>query len=410
MAQIGIGTVTPEGALDIHSVNGGVLFPRLNIIDLTNSSPVSNPKGGNLANGTLIWNNTLDNTKTILPGIHYWNNNKWNRLSIEINNFKFSQTTNQVPYLSGNNCGELQLAANNPYTHFSNNKIVTIGLNVSNVSGVICNMNIEIKLKHILFRDVSLYLMSPNGKVLKLTTGNGNLTANTQVPPYSQNFTKVIVNFSDDASTNITSFDGNYNRANADYVFKYKPEGTLENNVLNSTDFMPANVTKFQDFNETSPNGMWRLYIKDINITNLENYNLYVEDVKLNIATYPGKLPDNFVLLNEKLINSSDSNYIVAQAEYNAHATSNVIQTVITRSVQPTTNTTITSFPSDLTILSSGTNSTYNSIRWTAVSNRNIDANIMPNTNYYYQLWRKAEVIAPIAQNENYTFVLNTEY
>lgn len=47
-AQIGIGTVTPEGALDIRSTKHGVLLPRVNLSNLNNQSPITNPKGANL--------------------------------------------------------------------------------------------------------------------------------------------------------------------------------------------------------------------------------------------------------------------------------------------------------------------------------------------------------------------------
>lgn len=409
IAQVGIGTTTPEGALDVFSSNTGVIFPRINLTDLFIQAPVINPNGGNIANGTLIWNNSIDATKNMSQGLHYWNNNKWNKLVVEADNFSYSQTSNAVPYLNGNSCGTIQLASNNPYTHLSKSKIVPIGLNVSDLPGVICNMNIEIKLRNQNFIEVSMYLMSPGGKVLKLTTGNGNVAANIALP--NINYTNVIINFSDQASANITSFDGKYNRDNPDHVFYFKPEGTLENSGISIYDFMPANITKFSDFNDTNPNGMWRLYVKDIADSGLlDNMHLYVEDVKLNISTYPGKIPDNFVLLSEKLINSSDANYIVAQAEYNALATSNIIQTVITRRKTPIQSSSLTSFPNDVEILSSGTNSTYNSIRWTAVSNKNVNNNLTSDTDYYYQLWRKAEVITPTAQNENYTFILKTEY
>jgi len=411
MAQIGLGTVNPEGALDIFSSNKGVVFPRINLTDLNTQSPVINPNGGNIIDGTLIWNNTLDQTKTITPGLHFWNNSKWNKFAIENDNFSYDQTSNVVPYLSGNNCGALQLASNNPFTHLSKSKIVPIGLNVSDLPGVICNMNIEIKLRNRNFNEVSMYLMSPGGKVLKLTSGNGNIGANG-LPgvniPSGNNFTTVIINFNDLATTDITNFDGKYNRTDPNIVFSFRPEGNLDNNIL--YDFMPANIKTFADFNDTNPNGMWRLYVKDIIDSGiLDDVHLNVEDVKLNISTYPGKLPDNFVLLNETMINSADANYIVAEAEYNAQATSNIIQTVITRSLTPIQVTT-TSNLSNVTILSSGTNSTYNSIRWTAVSNKDVNSNLTTNTDYYYQLWRKAEVITPANLNENYTFILKTEY
>ena len=238
--------------------------------------------------------------------------------------------------------------------------------------------------------------MSPSGKVLKLTTNNGSLAGGPGISGNNYDIT-----FTDAATQNITSYNDNCSSC---LTGSYKPEGTLDNYIQGIYDFMPATVSSFSSFFEDNPNGTWKLFVKDVHLGD----KVTVTNIKLNLSTYGGVMPSNFELLSEKAINSGDANYIVAHSNYNANATSNVIQTVITRTTAPVGITSTNTLPG--TILSSGSNSTYNSVRWTAVSNNDINGNLTPFTTYYYQLWRKAAVISPKAQNENYSFILKTEY
>lgn len=395
-SQVGIGTTTPAGALDIVSSDGGVLFPRVTLTDISLQAPVTNPQGGNLVDGTIVWNTTLNNSKNLTPGLYYWGTLKWNKIAIESNTFVFDKTSNQVPYIDGNICTPLSVAREHSNSFQSEDNIVTIDLPVTSLVGVICNASLQIKLNHKYFNQVSLYLMSPSGKVLKLTTGNGAALGGPGVSGNTYDIT-----FTDNATQNITTYNDNCGSC---LTGIYKPEGTLDNYIQGIYDFMPATVSSFSSFFEDNPNGIWKLYVKDVHLGD----KLTVNNIKLNLSTYGGQMPNNFELLTEKAINSGDANYIVAQSNYNANATSNVIQTVITRTTSPVGLTSSNTLPG--TILSSGSNSTYNSVRWTAVSNNDINGNLIPFTTYYYQLWRKAAVISPKAQNENYSFILKTEY
>jgi hypothetical protein len=49
-AQVGIGTTTPAGALDIVSTTSGLVMPRV-----ANTSVVVNPNGGAIENGTMVY-------------------------------------------------------------------------------------------------------------------------------------------------------------------------------------------------------------------------------------------------------------------------------------------------------------------------------------------------------------------
>jgi uncharacterized protein (TIGR02145 family) len=50
IAQVGVGTTTPAGALDIVSTSSGIVLPRV-----ANSSVVVNPNGGAIENGTMVY-------------------------------------------------------------------------------------------------------------------------------------------------------------------------------------------------------------------------------------------------------------------------------------------------------------------------------------------------------------------
>lgn len=72
-AQVGIGTTTPEGALDISSANGGLVIPRANLLSINDVTTVANPQGGNPARGTVIY----DMGANIQEGFYYYNGTVW---------------------------------------------------------------------------------------------------------------------------------------------------------------------------------------------------------------------------------------------------------------------------------------------------------------------------------------------
>ncbi len=73
-AQIGIGTSTPEGILDIDSNIYGVVYPSVALTATNVEAPVVNPRGGGLAVGTTVYNTntTSTGTKDVEPGIFSW--------------------------------------------------------------------------------------------------------------------------------------------------------------------------------------------------------------------------------------------------------------------------------------------------------------------------------------------------
>ena len=79
-AQVGIGTTTPEAALDVDSSSNGILIPRVALTDISDATTVVNPRGGSaLAESTLVYN---DGTGGLTPaGYYYWQNSQWNQLA-----------------------------------------------------------------------------------------------------------------------------------------------------------------------------------------------------------------------------------------------------------------------------------------------------------------------------------------
>lgn len=79
--QIGIGTNTPEGALDINSTTSGVVYP---IVSLTSAAveTISNPNPANAPNlelGTTVYNSSTVSlgANSVYPGIYVWNGSSW---------------------------------------------------------------------------------------------------------------------------------------------------------------------------------------------------------------------------------------------------------------------------------------------------------------------------------------------
>lgn len=78
-SQVGIGTTNPEAELDIISTNHGVIFPRLSLTARNVALPVTNPQGGSLAEGTLVYNTATNGPSpfTVSPGYYFWDGVQW---------------------------------------------------------------------------------------------------------------------------------------------------------------------------------------------------------------------------------------------------------------------------------------------------------------------------------------------
>ncbi|MBD3583126.1 hypothetical protein [Flavobacterium selenitireducens] len=77
LAQVGIGTVSPNGALDITSSNDGLLVPRV-ALAATNIATVTTPTVSELVYNT---STSAAGPNQVTPGYYYWNGSIWVRLA-----------------------------------------------------------------------------------------------------------------------------------------------------------------------------------------------------------------------------------------------------------------------------------------------------------------------------------------
>lgn len=78
-AQVGLGTTTPQGALDINSTTTGLIPPRVALTSTIVEAPVINPQGGSIVAGTTVWNTATTGTSpnNVAPGLYFWNGTRW---------------------------------------------------------------------------------------------------------------------------------------------------------------------------------------------------------------------------------------------------------------------------------------------------------------------------------------------
>lgn len=78
-AQVGIGTTTPRGALDISSSTNGFIPPQVALTSVNVAAPIVNPQGGILASGTIVYNTAIagSSPNNVTPGYYFWNGTVW---------------------------------------------------------------------------------------------------------------------------------------------------------------------------------------------------------------------------------------------------------------------------------------------------------------------------------------------
>lgn len=79
-AQVGVGTTTPNGALDVTSTTNGFVPPRVALTATNVGAPIVNPNGGgNPIAGTVVYNTATAGTSpnNVAPGLYYWNGTRW---------------------------------------------------------------------------------------------------------------------------------------------------------------------------------------------------------------------------------------------------------------------------------------------------------------------------------------------
>jgi len=86
MGQVGIGTFTPEGVLDVNSDTGnkyGLVLPRVELVRTDRATPVVDPNtGAAIASqhvGTVVYNTktTSNGRLSVYPGVYMWDGEEW---------------------------------------------------------------------------------------------------------------------------------------------------------------------------------------------------------------------------------------------------------------------------------------------------------------------------------------------
>lgn len=379
VAQTGVNITNPRAALDVSSTNAGLIPPAINIQNLTNPTTI-NPQGGTLVNGTIVYS-----TNTTNQGLFYWATNQWVKFQDGIKDMSTTQTvsanTSSHSITKLGPCGTL-----NPVKTDTNVESFDIGtiyryFDISGLLGKVCNVSINIKLKHTWPQEIDMYLKSPDGRVLELCTDNG--------PSGRVTIFNFDVTFADTGASNITTWTFNGNISGT-----YKPEGSL------TSDGETPNITTFAGFVGAEPNGRWTLVLRDdvgIDIFDYLSATLYISSNT--------EIPLDYKLVAQKNINSLTGKNVMAMSTYQAIAESKGLQTVLTRTTANQTATTVSTLPGSILSVS---NVTTQENKWANLKNQALEESLTDNTNYYYQLWVKGAPTAPTTNNEQFSFNVST--
>jgi hypothetical protein len=75
-SQVGIGTTTPRGAVDIFSTTQGFVLPKVSLTSTIIQTAI-NPQGGIIPAGTLVYNDVSSGigSTAVSPGMYYSSRN-----------------------------------------------------------------------------------------------------------------------------------------------------------------------------------------------------------------------------------------------------------------------------------------------------------------------------------------------
>jgi len=109
-AQVGIGTTTPRGALEIYSSTNGFVTPRVALSSVTESAPVVNPQTAEAPlTGTIVYNTATAGTSPneVSPGYYFWNGSLWLKIAAENTAYNFIDDL-RVPLDKGSSAASLE--------------------------------------------------------------------------------------------------------------------------------------------------------------------------------------------------------------------------------------------------------------------------------------------------------------
>lgn len=83
LAQVSISNGTPasipKGLVDMQNSTAGIIYPRFALTSTQVAAPVLNPAGGNLVEGTVVYNTatTTNGANDVYTGIYAWDGTQW---------------------------------------------------------------------------------------------------------------------------------------------------------------------------------------------------------------------------------------------------------------------------------------------------------------------------------------------
>ncbi len=94
-SQVGIGTVVPNGSLDVTSANNGFLIPRIALTSTTVATVIT-PTVSELVYNT----NTIND---VVPGFYYWDGTKWVKFTLDTTIGNYWRLTGNAGTVAGTN-------------------------------------------------------------------------------------------------------------------------------------------------------------------------------------------------------------------------------------------------------------------------------------------------------------------
>lgn len=125
-SQVGIGTSTPKGALDVTSSTMGIVYPQVTLTDRVTET-ITNPNGGSIVVGTTVYNTTISGSgvNTVYPGIYIWDGSIWIP-QYHKDDYKLCYQTTDVRPASSSGNQTITFDTNSFTPKFNGNYLVTV--------------------------------------------------------------------------------------------------------------------------------------------------------------------------------------------------------------------------------------------------------------------------------------------
>lgn len=396
-SKVGIGTDTPKSSLDINSSSHGFIPPRVALENVFDSITVQNKFNTQVTvpDGTFVYNtttnlSTISNSYTrLIPGLYVWKNKRWRRVLNGTTKVVADENGQNGPRFDTDTCSDwVETLSNlgNNNSVVDKKSIKEIHFDFNRLENSICQVELFVHLESRDMRNIELFLISPSGQILELMHGNG--------PIISGGDRKLNGSFSDQATHLITAWsNGNYNNMN------FTPQGIMS--VPNyENHYTSGNIPNLAGFIGHNPQGKWHFIIN--NQSSADNVNVLGIKLKLKVKEHY-TIDSNYKLISQIQYNTKVTNKGVYNSSFNALVQSNVLHTVVTRSLTPIDPYLTPNSLSALEIRDVRTTMN-NGQSWLQLNNQDIDTNMNLNTTYYYQLWYRGDILG---NNKQHSVTIN---